>query len=225
MSVAYQLERDRAYKGLLDLFLGGSVDPDLPLSERKLAGSLDMGRTPVREALRDLARDGLIEVRPARGTFVKRLTSADIREIYQVRQSLESLAARLAAENGGSPALSAYGPRFEHMIARPGDFDLAETYEFGAAFHTEVFRAAGNAYLLGLYEPMRLQFSVALGLPRFYDPDWVRQSVPEHLMILNTIERGDGAAAGQLISDHLGHGMNVRARIFDRLADIAETGG
>jgi len=222
MAVIHQLERDRAYRGLLDLFLGGGVDLEAPLSERKLADSLDMGRTPVREALRDLARNGVVEARPARGTFVRQLSSHDIREIYEVRQSLEGLAARLAAAKGGSSALAAYGPRFKEMIARPDGFDLAETYEFGAAFHLEVFRAAGNTYLLGLYEPMRLQFSVALGLPRYYDPDWVRQSVSEHLEILQAIESGDGDQAAVLISDHLGHGMSVRARIFDRLA---ETGG
>ena len=63
MAVTLQLERDRAYRGLLDLILGGGVDPDTPLSERKLAVSLEIGRTPVREALRDLARDGILEVR------------------------------------------------------------------------------------------------------------------------------------------------------------------
>ena len=53
MSVTLQLERDRAYRSLLDLILRGEVDPDTPLSERKLAGSLDIGRTPVRESVRE----------------------------------------------------------------------------------------------------------------------------------------------------------------------------
>ena len=65
MAVALQFERDRAYRGLLDLILGGGVDLDAPLSERKLADSLDIGRTPVREALRDLARDGILKVQAA----------------------------------------------------------------------------------------------------------------------------------------------------------------
>ena len=100
MSVVLQLERDRAYRGLLELILGGEVDLDTPLSERKLADSLEIGRTPVREALRDLARDGILEVQPARGTFVRPLTIEDVQEIYEVRHSLEGLAARLAIESG-----------------------------------------------------------------------------------------------------------------------------
>ena len=94
MAVALQLERDRAYLGLLDLILGGGVNLVAPLSERKLADSLDIGRTPVREALRDLARDGILEVQPARGTFVRPLSIEDVQEIYEVRYSLEGVAAQ-----------------------------------------------------------------------------------------------------------------------------------
>src|SRR5262245_30234220 len=109
---AYQFERDRAYRELLDLIMGGGVDVAEPLSERKLAEALEIGRTPMREAMRDLARDGILEVRPARGTYVRSLSAEDVREIYEVRQGLEGLAASLAAQKGPSAALSAYGPLF-----------------------------------------------------------------------------------------------------------------
>ncbi|MDA1091122.1 MAG: GntR family transcriptional regulator [Proteobacteria bacterium] len=221
MSVAPQLERDRAYRGLLELILGGRVDPGAPFSERKLASSMEIGRTPVREALRDLARDGILEVQLARGTFVRHLSIEDVQEIYEVRHSLEGLAAFLAAERGPKPELIAYGPKFRDMIDDPQAFDPAETYETGAEFHLEIFRSARNRQMFKMYEPLRLRFRVALGLPRYYDHDRVRESVTEHLAILKAIERGDGQAAQRMICDHLSKGLEVRTRIFNSLAKYA----
>jgi len=220
MADTLQFERDRAYGGLLDLIMGGGIDPDAPLSERKLADSLEIGRTPVREALRDLARDGVLEVRPARGTYVRRLTAEDVREIYEVRQGLEGLAAFLAAERGATPELRAYGPVFRSMMEQPEDFDAEETYETGARFHTEMFKATGNRQLLNIFEPLRLRFRLALALPRFYDHQRVRESVQEHLAILDAIEAGDGVAARRHICGHLSKGSEVRTRIF---ADLAKS--
>ncbi len=218
MAEVLQLERDRAYGGLLGLIMSGGIDPATPLSERKLAESMDIGRTPVREALRDLARDGVLEVRPARGTYVRRLSTDDVREMYEVRHGLEGLAALLAAERGPTPGLSAYGPIFRDMIAQPDNHVPEETYETGARFHTEIFRAAGNRQLLNIYEPLRLRFRLALGLPRFFDHERVRESVKEHLAILDAIEGRDGVMAQKVLCEHLSKGSEVRARIFTDLA-------
>jgi len=219
MPVELQLERDRAYRGLLELILGGEVDLDTPLSERKLADSLEIGRTPVREALRDLARDGILEVQPARGTFVRPLTIEDVQEIYEVRHSLEGMAARLAVERGLTLELKAYGPKFRDMIDDPGAYDPTEIYETGAEFHLEIFRSARNRQLLKIYEPLRLRFRVAFGLPRYYNQDQIYESVHEHLAILEMIEGGDGQAAQRLIRDHLSKGLDIRTRIFKNLAE------
>ena len=177
MSVEFQLERDRAYRLLLDLILGAKIDANTPLSERKLADSLQIGRTPIREAIRDLVRDGVLEARPARGTFVRELSLEDVKEIYEVRYALEGMAAFLAAERGPTAALEAYGPKFREMAADLEKFDPAEEYALGAEFHLEVFRSARNGNLLQLYEPLRIRFGVALGLPQHYDHERVRHSV------------------------------------------------
>ena len=71
MAVALQLERDRAYQGLLNLIIGGGVDPDTPLSERKFANSLEIGPVPVRKALLKLPRDGILQLRPSLRRFVR----------------------------------------------------------------------------------------------------------------------------------------------------------
>jgi DNA-binding GntR family transcriptional regulator len=212
MTDGFQFERERAYRGLIELILGGAVDPKDPLSERKLADALEIGRTPMREAMRDLARDGVLEVRPARGTYVRSLSETDVRELYEVRQALEGLAAHTAAGRGATPELRAYGPVFRDTIDRPRYHEAGEIYAAGAEFHVAVFRAAGNRQLLDIYEPLRLRFRLVLALPRFVDHQRVWESVGEHLAILEAIEAGDGADAERRMRDHLARGAEVRAR-------------
>ena len=220
MAHQFLFERDRAYQQLIDFILSGAADPAEPLSERKLADSLEIGRTPVREAMRDLVRDGLLEVSPARGTYIRSFTPEEVRELYEVRQGLEGLAAELAAGRGPTPELKAYGPVFREMIAHPDDYDAEETYETGARFHLDLCRAAGNQQLLSIYEPLRLRFRLALALPRFFDHARVRESVPEHLAILDAIEAGDKEVARTLICDHLTKGFEVRSRIIADMTNL-----
>ena len=215
---ALPLERDRAYRGLMDMIVSGGIDPSAPLSERKLADTLEVGRTPMREALRDLARDGVLEVWPARGTFVRQLSLIDVQEIYEVRYSLEGSAAFLAAERGSSPALRAYGANFRSMIIGELAENPSEIYDTGAEFHTEIFRAARNKQLLQVYEPIRLRFRIAFERPRYYDHTRVRETVGEHLEILNAIEAGKGDAARKLICAHLTKGLEARMALLKRQA-------
>ena len=202
----------------------GGHDAAAPLSERKLAESLGVGRTPVREALRDLARDGVLEVRPARGTFVHRLDTEELRELYEVRQSLEGLAARLAAERGPTQALTEYGEHMRRILDDPSAFDLAEIHRHGVAFHLEVIRASGNSYLLRTYEPMRLRFTIVLNLLLHYDDNRVREAVQEHYEVFDAIRRGDGDAAEYNIRKHLAQGLAARTRFADDLASPDELG-
>src|SRR3979411_2369188 len=84
--------------GLLSALLGGAVPFDVPLSERAIADAIDIGRMPVREALRDLAREGIVSVEPGRGTFLRRLAASEVTELLEVRLAIEGMAARLAVE-------------------------------------------------------------------------------------------------------------------------------
>ncbi len=215
--MVYQLERDRAYKLLQDMILGGKIDTDTPLSERKLAEILGMGRTPIREAVRALVHDGLLETRPARGTFVRVLTTDDVREIYEVKLALEGMATYLAAERGVTGELLAYGPKIKAIMDDPESLDVEEIYQLGADFHIDIFHAARNKNLFQVYKPVRMQNAATLTLPAHYDPSWVRHSVGEHLDILAAISSGDSAKAQQVMVDHISGGMAARMRIFQNL--------
>jgi DNA-binding GntR family transcriptional regulator len=218
MPAAIQLLSDRAYRLVLDMILSGEIPPDAPLSERKRAERLDMGRTPVREALRALARDGVVEARLARGTFVRQLSLESLREVYQVRQALEGAAAGLAARHGPTRELSAFGPWFREMAANEKVYKGTEIDDAGAEFHLEIFRAARNDMLFQVFEPLRLRFQLAFGLPRHHDLAGMRESLADHLRVLEAIEGRDEALARQLMCEHLERGLEVRTRIFEQMA-------
>lgn len=222
MSGVTVLERDRAYQRVLALILSGEVDVNAPLSERKLAESLNMGRTPVREAIKRLTREGLVEVRPARGTYVRQLNLRDVEEIYEARYGIEGTAAFLAAEHGPTERFAEFKSTFVKMIEQPSSYDLAEIHRLGQEFHVEIFEAARNRTLVDIYKPLRLKHSFALRLPRIYDHSWVIQSVQEHLDILIAIEARDPVKARSLVCDHLVRGLEVRSRIFDEIMGTNE---
>src|SRR5690606_23394135 len=155
MPTNINLLRDQAYKLLLDMVISGELRPEEPLSERKLAERLSMGRTPVREALRALVRDGVVESQVGRGTFVRRLSSDDVRAVYQVRQALEGMAAFLAAKNGPTKTLMGLGMQMKYMREHSDDYSRSQIDDIGAEFHRELFMAASNPMLLEVFEPLR----------------------------------------------------------------------
>lgn len=229
MPVNPQLLRDQAYRLVLEMIFRGEITANEPLSERKMAERLSMGRTPVREALKALARDGVVETRLARGTFVRGISHDDFRQLYEVRQALEGMAALLAAKAGPTRKMMALGVQMRHMRDCPDDYSGVDIDDIGTDFHREVFVAANNPMLRQVFEPLRLRFQLAFGFPRHHDKASMRKSLDEHLGVLEAIERQDGAASQQAMLCHLQNGLEVRARLFEALGGVApvttEAGG
>lgn len=224
MQISKSSEKEKAYTRLLDAILRGDIAQDVPLSERRLAESLGIGRTPVREAIKDLVGEGVLEAHPTRGTFIRQFSLRDVQEIYQVRYAIEGLAAFLAAEHGPTKTLSDYGPTFRKALKNPNKASAIEVFDQGAEFHLEIFRCAGNHNLLEVYRPIRLRFRIALGMPRHHDPYRVFESTSEHLEILEAINARNGELAQKLICDHLHKGLEVRTRLFQSEKSYAPMG-
>ncbi|MGI9423734.1 MAG: GntR family transcriptional regulator [Hyphomicrobiaceae bacterium] len=217
MPVSVTFQRDSAYDQLLDLILAGRLPTERPISERQISSELGIGRTPVREAMRALAQDGLLEIIPARGTFVRRISDDQLRELFEVRQALECQAAELAARRGASEQLRAFKSKLEKSRSAQNDGEIAETYEIGADFHVEVCRSAGNQILFELYMPIRIRFKATIRLGRYYDPKWIIDGIDQHLGILSAIESGDAQRARRQMSDHLRCSYESKKRILQEL--------
>ena len=203
--------RDDAYTRIRDLVISGEFTPDEPLSERGLSSMLGLGRTPIREALKSLAKDGLLTIHPMRGTFVRQLSFDDLREIHEIRLALEGMAAYLAAVRGPTEALMSCAARLREL-ALLASIDVEEAQQVGWTFHDELFRATANDRLAQMYDNLRAQSGLALQKMRQYSQERTRQAVKEHLEIHAAVEAGDPEEAQRRMWRHLSSAFEARLK-------------
>jgi len=181
--------------------LGGRLGPGERLVECDLTARFAVSRGPVREALRRLAAEGLIEHWPNRGALVRRLSARAIRELFQIRIEMEALAARLAAESSDDSARAAFSraiaPIFDDREREPCAY-LKEN----SAFHDAVMALGGNLQLRELAARLRLPLIMAQvgdALTR----EALVQSVAEHRAVAKAILARDSPAAAVAMRGHL----------------------
>jgi DNA-binding GntR family transcriptional regulator len=190
------LAADRAYLAIRGLIVSLELPPGAVIDERELMRRLGLGRTPVREALRRLAQEQLVEVFPRRGSFVTGVDVRDLARISEVRAALEPEAARLAAERATDEERRALADLSDQIV---GDEDLMGLDE---RIHRAVYAAAHNDLLektLGEYYVLALRiWMIALG--RAED---LEEAVEAHRDLVQAIIAGDGDRAADLMRDHI----------------------
>jgi DNA-binding GntR family transcriptional regulator len=199
-----------AYDRLVELVLSGAVSENVALSERGLAEKFDLGRTPIREAIKNLVTEGVLESHPTRGTVLRSLSVTDLQDLYEIRFAIEGLSAFLAAQRGRIEDLQPFAKRFDATLRKPDTFDVTEVHDHGVAFHFEIMRLAGNRRLLEMYRPFRLRFRIPFGIIRQRNPDRVLAAVAEHREILAAIVARRPDEAQRLMRDHLQKGLDFR---------------
>lgn len=210
-----QLNRSQAKRLIIELMLDGGIDPTTAISERSLAEKTGLGRTPVREALRDLERDGLIGIEPKRGSFMRQLGLDEVREIFEVRFAMETLAASLAALRGPSQRLRQIHDELSDLAT--GDLSAqqqAAVQNLGHEMHNEIVASAGNSLLQSQYSQVRLMIEVSLRLTQRREQQRHQDAHREHLNISSAILAADTNAAQEAMRVHLRHGYEFRMRIL-----------
>ncbi len=194
-TVAFIVER------LREDILAGRIAPGLRLVESDLTARFAVSRGPVREALRRLAADGLIDHWPNRGALVRRLSAREIGEFFQIRVELEQLAARLAAESDDADARARFAEAIRPILAdeprRLPDY-LCEN----AAFHEALMALAGNRQLRDLAARLHLPLIMAQ-VADILTADVLEASVREHRAIAAAILGRDAQAAANFMRAHL----------------------
>lgn len=191
---------DTAYYLIRDLLVTLALPPASPVSERDLMERLGLGRTPVREALRRLADEGLVTIWPRRGMVAAPVDPRDLADITEVRLGLEGLAARLAAER----ATALERQEAESLAAGLEQVpdDVHALIRLDQQVHRFVHRAAHNPHLANTLEEylilsLRLWF---LGLDQVSRLD---DAVREHRDLLGAVVAGDGDAAERVAREHV----------------------
>lgn len=178
----------------------GRLDPGARLDEQEMAERHGCSRTPVREALRLLAAEGLVELRGRQGAAVRALDLPQLIEMFQVMAELEGLCARLAARRA-TPAQHA-GLRAIHGRLCAATADAERFYDINQDFHEAIYEASANAFLAE--ETRRLRNRVAAYRRRVtHMPDRIEDTLREHQEVMDAIIARDPEAAHRSMRAHL----------------------
>jgi DNA-binding GntR family transcriptional regulator len=214
-----QLWEDVA-NSLRDAILAGSVPAGASLVEADLAERFDVSRGPVRDALRELVREGILVDLARRGTVVATLTTADIREVYAVREGLEIVAARLAigrAEADDIQAIGVHVDRMEEAWDRRADYTASLAEDL--AFHRGMDHLSGNDRLVAMYDQMLGQTELLMRSAAATNPglgNAMRRSA--HRDILDALLARDVERARVALVDHYAYAVE---RLFGEDAPAA----
>ncbi len=209
----------RAYETLLREIQDGTLPPGAVLAEVEQAARLGVSRTPLREALRRLAADGLVEQASARVTVVTRIDASDIQALFAVRRALEETAARLAAQADDRSVFGALAADFAATQTTGGPASDADAYyALIARFDAELDAAVDNDYLTSALRTVRTHLVRVRRLARD-NPERLAASVAEHRLIASAIAAGDVDLAAHATHVHL---HNALASIQGSLSDTPE---
>ena len=197
---------DQAYLRLREEIIGVALAPGTVLREDELTRRLGVGRTPVREAVQRLHRDGFVTVIPRRGTLVSEINITDLAAIYEVRARLESWAARLAAERAGAPDRAEAEQLLRELreLAASGGYDALLALD--RRIHRFAYRCAKNDFLaetLDQYHNLSLRI-LNVAMQRFPKlTPRLDEVVRDQRRLLEAIIDGDGAAAERAAVEHV----------------------
>jgi DNA-binding GntR family transcriptional regulator len=181
--------------------LSGRTDPGERLVEEQLTRRLGISRAPLREAMRLLAQQGLVEHIPRRGARVAPLSDDDVRELYEVRDVLERHA---VAAMPPSPDLSGLRVALDVMRKATSTGDRLELANAHRTFHTEVVRLGGNKQLAALYESIlvRIQLYMAVNMRREAETARAEDGVHRHERLFAAVEAGNSGGILTALNEH-----------------------
>jgi DNA-binding GntR family transcriptional regulator len=184
--------------------IGGELGPGVSLSEIALAEKFGVSRTPVREALKQLETEGLVEIRPRVGSFVTTPSRREFIELFEMKELLEGAAARLLAQRGSVPELE----RLERNLVEADLAAARDDREQYAAlvqeFHDLVILGADNDKLEAHYRMLMNQLAYArLVTTSLSQPGRIHLSDQEHHRVLGAIRSKDGDSAERVMREHV----------------------
>ena len=196
--------KSQAYAALKNLIVAMDIykgPSEIRLDERKLAADLGISRTPVREALSQLEREGFVRSVPRRGIYVARKTKREVIELIAAWAALESMAARLATQNASDEEIAALRHMFATFEGGEVQAKLDEYSDVNIEFHQAIIRMSRNRVLIDLAENlfthMRMIRRKTIGEMNRAD-----RSIRDHMNIIEALEARDTARAEELVRNH-----------------------
>ncbi|MEM1373021.1 MAG: GntR family transcriptional regulator [Pseudomonadota bacterium] len=204
-----QSSGETAYETLLGAIRSGEYAPGDRLREEEVGERLRLSRTPVREALRRLEAEGIVEHRPRQGASIRALGHSEVVELYEMRAVLERTAAEMAAKHGSEAEFDTLSALNDQILAERSN--PARAAAINQDFHRGLYLACRNRFLLEAARALNNSL-LLLGPTTFTDADRVDVVAREHGAIIDALRAGDRQAAGQAAEAHLATSLRARIR-------------
>jgi DNA-binding GntR family transcriptional regulator len=196
--------KNKAYAALKNVIVSMDIyrsRSDIRLDERKLAQDFGVSRTPVREAMAQLEREGFVRAVPRRGIFVVRKTKREVIEMITAWAALESMAARLITQNASNEQIASLGRMFATFVGGQLHAHLDEYSEVNIEFHQTIIRMSGNSVLIKLAENLFTHMRM-IRMKTIGEHDRADRSIRDHMNIIEALEARDIARAEELVRNH-----------------------
>lgn len=201
-SAKHQTLNWHVYNDIVRLISSGHYPPGTRLDEQQIAKELGVSRTPLREAISKLVKDGLVDHRPYKGNYVRRFTSKEVFDLYEVRKELESMAVRLAIPRLTNESISEMRTILREIETALAAGDL-EAYGFAdKRFHDAIAQLSGNKTLISVLVHLSGQVQLIRTMAN-QDPSVVDITAMERPGIVDAMAAGDAATATLLMEEHI----------------------
>jgi DNA-binding GntR family transcriptional regulator len=200
--LARQRLHDTVVEHLRSFIIEGTLGAGTKLNERELCETLGISRTPLREALKVLAAEGLIEISPNRGASVARMSELEIREAFELMSGLEAFAGELACERITVDELDEIKALHYAMIVCKNQNDLPGYYQRNRAIHDLINLAARNSALRQTYMALNWRIQALRFRSNLQTPKWDR-AVHDHEEMIQALEARDGKRLSAILRQHL----------------------
>jgi DNA-binding GntR family transcriptional regulator len=195
---------DQVAVRLRTMLVEGHIAPGAKLNERELCEQLRVSRTPLREAIKLLAAEGLVDLLPNRGAVAVKLGEADVLHAFEVLAGLEGMSGELAAQRITDDELAEVRAKHYEMLACHARGDLSGYYRLNALIHAAINSAAKNPVLSKTYRDVNARVQSLRFRTNQNAAKW-KLAVKEHEQMLAALEAHDAAGLRQLLVDHLHH--------------------
>lgn len=193
---------------LRQMLVENRIPPGAKLNERELSEVLNVSRTPLREAIKMLAAEGLVELLPNRGAIAVELSEADVLNTFEVMAGLEAQSGELAAQRITDAELAEIKAMHYEMLAAYTRRDLPTYYRLNAAIHLAINAAAKNPVLMATYNQVNARLQ-ALRFRSNQDEDKWRGAVKEHEQMVAALTARDPAAMRAVMASHLANKLDT----------------
>jgi DNA-binding GntR family transcriptional regulator len=189
---------------LRDMIIEGELVPGDRLHEGALGTQLGVSRTPLREAIKYLASEGLVELVPSRGAVVRAFGAKDIKDMLAVLQSLEEMAGRIACKNASDARIAEIRAVHDEMMQCYSARDRLQYYKLNQQIHTMLTALSDNSTLIDIHSTLQMRLKRVRFLGHEGDEKWAG-AVAEHEEMIAALEARDGPRLARILRRHLGN--------------------